>query len=60
VVNVKVNLTQEESIGEVKVWWQNVIKMDNILENVHSVLLICDEKVFPVVKKTSSNPCDFA
>uniref|UniRef100_A0A2S2PK90 Repressor of the inhibitor of the protein kinase n=1 Tax=Schizaphis graminum TaxID=13262 RepID=A0A2S2PK90_SCHGA len=46
-----VNCSEEQSIGELRLWWNYVSQMNDNLKNAHSALLVCDEKIFPIIRK---------
>ncbi|XP_008180508.1 52 kDa repressor of the inhibitor of the protein kinase-like [Acyrthosiphon pisum] len=46
-----VKCSEQQSIGELRLWWNYVSQMNDNLKNAHSALLVCDEKIFPIIRK---------
>jgi len=46
-----VTCSEQESIGELRLWWKYVSQMTEYPKNAQSALHICDEKIFPTVRK---------
>ncbi|KAL4135146.1 hypothetical protein QTP88_006789 [Uroleucon formosanum] len=48
-----INRSEQQSIGELRLWWNYVSQMNDHLKNAHSVLLVAlpDENIFPIIRK---------
>lgn len=47
-----VNCSEQESIGELILWWKYVSQMNENTKNSHSALhIVYDETIFPIVRK---------
>jgi len=46
-----VNCNEQESIGELRLWWKYVSQIYEITKKSHSALHVWDETIFPIVRK---------